>query len=80
MPRVKKSKTVFVQFSANEQGNIDRVSIIKGSRNVFNQEAARVVKAIPEWDVYYRRGEFEKRIWTIPVIFSRENRVLATKN
>ena len=65
---------VFVQFSANEQGIIDSVKVMKGFNETFDNEAIRVVKSIPEWDVFYRRGQHERRSWVLPVVFSEENR------
>lgn len=65
---------VFVRFSGNEQGIIDSVKVMKGFDAAFDNEALRVVKSIPEWDVFYRRGQYERRAWTLPIVFSLENR------
>lgn len=65
---------VLVQFSANENGIIDSVKVVRGYNNVLDNEAVRVIKAIPEWDVYYRRGKHKRVKWTLPIIFSEENR------
>jgi hypothetical protein len=65
---------VCVQFSANEQGIIDSVKIIKGFDVAFDNEALRVVKSIPEWDIFYRRGQYERRAWHLPIVLSEENR------
>jgi hypothetical protein len=63
-----------VQFSANEHGVIDQVKVMWGNRPIYDQEAIRVVRAIPEWDVFYRRGKHERRTWNLPIHFSPENR------
>jgi hypothetical protein len=65
---------VYVKFSANEKGIIDSAKIMKGYNEVYNKEAIRIIKSIPEWDVYYRRGVHERREFFIPITFSHENR------
>lgn len=65
---------VIVQFSANEQGVIDSVKVMKGFDVTFDNEALRIVKSIPEWDVFYRRGQHERRAWILSIVFSEENR------
>lgn len=65
---------LFVKFSANESGVVDSVKIVSGNESGLNEEALRVVKSIPEWDVFYIHGVLQRRSWTIPVIFSEENR------
>jgi hypothetical protein len=65
---------LFVQFSANENGVVDSAKIIRGNENGLYDEALRVVKNIPDWDVLYRHGEFQRETYTIPIIFSEKNR------
>lgn len=65
---------VYVQFSANENGVVDSVKVMKGYDSNFDQEAIRVVKSIPEWDVFYRHEKLERRSWNLPIIFSNDNR------
>lgn len=67
---------VIIQFLPNEKGKIDEVKLMQENADnaIFNQEAIRVVKLIPEWEVFFFK---EKRIrikWTMPIIFSEENR------
>ncbi|WP_242927795.1 energy transducer TonB [Pontibacter vulgaris] len=73
LPTQEKTVKVFIQFSANQYGTIDSVTILKGFNGVFDREAVRVVKTIPEWDVYYRLGKHERRAWYMPIVFSEEN-------
>ncbi len=72
LPKKEKSAIVYVQFSGNEDGIIDSVKIMKGLDIIFDNEAVRVVKSIPEWDVFYRRGQHERRDWLLPLVFSEE--------
>ncbi len=50
------------------------MKILKGFNETYNQEAIRVIKTIPEWDIYYIKGEFKRKVWMMPIIFSKENR------
>lgn len=65
---------VYIQFSANEQGIIDSLKVMKGFDETYDKEALRVVKSIPEWDVFYRQGQHERRVWNLPIVFSEENK------
>lgn len=71
LPKQDKPVKVMVAiFSATEDGKIDKVKIIRGFNEVFDKEAERVVKSIPQWDVFYRHGEITMGVsWMIPVIF-----------
>lgn len=80
LPKQNKPVKVFVQFSANEQGIIDSVKVMKGFNETYDSEALRVVKSIPEWDVFYRREQHERRVWNLPIVFSEENRQKHKKN
>lgn len=74
LPHQDKAVKILVQFSANEQGIIDSVKVRKKFNETYDSEALRVVKSIPEWDVFYRRGQHERRPWVVSIIFSDENR------
>lgn len=65
---------VVVQFSANEKGLIDQIKIVKGHNEIYDQEALRVVRAIPNWDVFYLHGKHFRLPWNLPIHFSAENR------
>jgi hypothetical protein len=65
---------VALKFSGNENGIIDSVEVIRGYNEVFNNEAIRVIKLIPEWDIYYRRKEFKRSFYFISIVFSEEKK------
>ena len=65
---------VIVKFSANEKGIIDNVEVVRGYDETYDQEAVRVIKIIPEWDVYFQKGKHMRLSWYMPIIFSEENR------
>lgn len=69
-----KKITVFVRFSSNENGIIDSVNILRSDDNNFNDEAIKVIKSIPEWDVIYSLGKHERKPFILPIAFSEENR------
>jgi hypothetical protein len=51
------------------------VRIIKGIDPIFNKEALRVTKLIPEWDVLYVHGQPFKSYFLLPIEFSKEARL-----
>lgn len=74
LPKNKEKIRIFVQFSANSQGIIDSTEILRGYNPDFDKETIRVIRTIPKWDILYSHGEFMRMKWTMPVIFSNENR------
>ena len=65
---------VVVTFTANEEGRIDEAEVIKGHSEAFDQEALRVIRATPEWDVYFKYGKLRRIRWYAPIVFSEANR------
>lgn len=80
LPKTDKTVKVYIRFSANEQGVVDSLKVMKGFDETYDNEALRVVKSIPEWDVFYRRGQHERQPWLLPVVFSEENKKKYQKN
>lgn len=66
------SSRVFVSFSANEEGLIDSVQVLRGRNSIFNQEVIRVIKSIPGWSVLYQKGHFKRIHYNYPIAFNRE--------
>jgi len=56
-------------ISSDDNGKIDSVEVLRGINAIYDKEAVRVIKSIPEWDVIYRHGKRISQIWTVPVIF-----------
>lgn len=65
---------VYVEFSANENGVVDSVKIVRKTDPIFEKEAIRVIKLIPDWDVFYRKEKHVRMAWNYPIIFNDENR------
>ncbi|MBK5723057.1 hypothetical protein JGH11_19500 [Dysgonomonas sp. Marseille-P4677] len=57
----------------DNNGKITKVSVPRGYNNEYDQEAIRVIKSIPQWQVIKRRGEKIHIPWTIPVIFEAKD-------
>ncbi|OYU66245.1 MAG: hypothetical protein CFE22_10245 [Cytophagaceae bacterium BCCC1] len=74
VPILDKKVSVFVEFSANENGKIDSIKVVKGFNKMLDSEAVRVIRNIPKWDIIYNHGEFYRIKWVFPVVFSEENR------
>ena len=74
LPLQDKEIRVSLSFYANEEGKIDDVTVIRGYNEFFDNEAIRVVKSIPEWEVYFFKGKVVRVYWGITIIFSKENR------
>lgn len=63
-------RVVVIILNSTDDGKIDTVRILRGFNEVFDKEAERVVKSIPEWDVLYRHGQRTRGpVWMVPVIF-----------
>lgn len=66
---VDKKITVITRIEdVDDNGKITKVSVIKG-HDGYNEEAIRVIKSIPQWQVMWCRGVKLHIRWTIPVTF-----------
>lgn len=74
IPKQDNSIRVWVEFSNNIDGVIDEVKVTKGYNELYDQEAIRVIKSIPEWNIYLVKGKLLRQKWTIAVVFSEEKR------
>ena len=60
---------VFVQFVVNTDSTITDVNVIKSVNPHLDEEAVRVVKAMPKWNPGKQRGEPVRVRFTLPVTF-----------
>ena len=66
---------VLISIQSGESVKADSITIFRGSDSkVLNEEAVRVIKMLPEWNVYYRKGEVYRMKWIVPLIFNEEKR------
>jgi len=60
-------------ISADSLGTIDSVRIIgRGVNGLYEREAIRIVKTIPEWPIFYRHGKVSNLL-RYPIIFDRSD-------
>ena len=73
LPKSDKPINVWVDMlNVNDKGKIDSVRVSKGVSDIYDQEAMRVIKLIPEWDVLYRHGKRISIYWSFRVTFYPE--------
>lgn len=68
----KKVRVIISVRATTDDGKIDSVTVLRGSDKARDEEAIRVVKSIPEWNILYRHGKRFFQTWTIPVVFGKE--------
>jgi len=56
----------------DKNGKITEVFILRGHEG-YNEEAVRVIKSIPQWQVIIRRGKQVHIPWAIPVTFEEKD-------
>ena len=66
---------VVLSVVSGEEKDKFQISIIKGIDSLYNNEALRVAKLIPAWDVLYIHGQSRPTNWVIPINFSNEMRL-----
>ncbi len=60
---------VVVQFVVNKDGSIQDAKIMRGVSKLLDEEALRVVKAMPKWKPGMQKGVVVRTKYTIPVMF-----------
>lgn len=60
---------VYVRFCVNENGAIDRVSVVRGVHPLLDNEAMRVVRTMPKWKPGSNRGVAVPVWFTLPINF-----------
>ena len=55
-----KGRVILYIYSSDDNGKIYSVVVVRGLNELYDKEAVRVVKSIPEWDVMYRHGKKNK--------------------
>lgn len=81
IPEVKKRIRINIRFAGGEDGKptdlvavwnqsaYEKEGMSKADIDAYKKEALRVIEALPEWDVLYKKGELYKLSWTMPIIF-----------
>jgi protein TonB len=65
------SGTVYVYFIINKEGNVEDAKIVRGVKGGvgLDNEALRVIKAMPKWSIPRQNGKPVKVQFTYPVKF-----------
>jgi hypothetical protein len=75
VPEPAKEIKVILVKGLNAESKVDTIRILRGSGELYNQEAIRVINSIPDWDILYRHGKKFSVPWMIPVTFQpKKNR------
>jgi len=64
------SGTVFLTFEVDKDGKIKDVKVLRGIGGGCDEEAMRVVKAMPQWTPGKQRGKAVRVQFTLPVKFT----------
>ncbi len=67
----KKARVIISIDDVDADGKITRVSVVRGVEG-YNEEAMRVIRSIPRWQVIIRRGMKEHIRWYMPVNFDKK--------
>ena len=65
-------KRVFATIKIGENEKPIEIEIVRGINPEIDKEAERIIKLIPEWEVYYKRGKVVKTQWNLPIYFEKE--------
>jgi protein TonB len=63
---------VFLAFIIKKDGSIAGIKILKGIGSGCDQEAIRVVKAMPKWKPAKQNGKIVNSSFTLPISFLLE--------
>jgi len=61
--------TVYLQFVVEADGNIAEVTVLRSVFEHLDQEAIRVIKAMPKWLPGRQNGKSVRVLYTIPIKF-----------
>lgn len=66
---------VLVTFSSGATETPENIYVVRGSGNqILDEEAKRVVSLL-KWNVYYKKGKSVQISYTLPIVFSKENKL-----
>jgi periplasmic protein TonB len=64
--------TVYLTFLINTDGSVDNASVLRGVHWSLDEEALRVIRAMPEWIPGKQRGKHVNVQFTMPIRFALE--------
>jgi TonB family protein len=72
---------VFVSFIVEKDGSISHVKIVQGIGSGCDEEAARVIKAMPDWIPGKNQENKTVRVqFNLPIVFSLDNKNVKTES
>lgn len=63
---------VILRFIVEKDGTVNGVSVLRGTNDLLDKEAVRVVKEMPKWKPGKQRGNAVRSYFTLPVVFKLE--------
>lgn len=63
-----------ITFSANEDGVIDDIRVVRGCGEMFDKEAVRIVRTFPA-NVQFYHGKLMRYYYTMPIVFNESTRL-----
>ncbi len=70
-----KPQKITMMLYSGETKKLGNIELTKKSKiNALNTELVRVMKALPEWSVFYKRGKVHHGKWIVSLIFTEEER------
>lgn len=65
--------TVYIRFVVDSKGNITDAFVLRGIGGGCDEEALRVVKAMPQWHPGKQNGKAVRVLFTMPIMFKLQN-------
>ncbi|MFC0877867.1 energy transducer TonB [Saccharicrinis sp. FJH2] len=76
-PEIAKTKliqgTVYIQFCINRDGELKKIKVVKGTYDILNNEALRIVKKMPNWNPAIKRGKPVCSNFMLPINFKLDS-------
>ena len=63
---------VILRFIVEKDGTVNGVTVLRGTNDLLDKEAVRVVKDMPKWKPGKQRGNAVRSYFTLPVVFKLE--------
>jgi periplasmic protein TonB len=63
---------VILRFIVEKDGSVNGVTVLRGTNELLDKEAVRVVKEMPKWKAGKQRGNAVRSYFTLPVVFKLE--------
>lgn len=71
----KQPKKVFAKILSGAQPRPDSIILLKkADETILNEEALRVLRLLPSWSCYYKRGKVHRIDYMLPIIFDENRR------